>query len=140
MKNGVAEGVASDPHDPTYDQVLTIVSNYVLFDYIKVNSVQWIFDLSTFDLRKFFDLRKNFTVPKILVHKMFDLRKISRTPFFDLRKKNQAFWGKKGNFWQKMLKLKLIFFPYNKKKWYMASYMDSWASYLTINNIWKCSF
>ena len=38
-----------------------------------------------------FDLRKNFTVPKILVHKMFDLRKISRTPFFDLRKKNQVF-------------------------------------------------
>ena len=37
-----------------------------------------------FDLRKFFDLRKNFTVPKILVHKMFDLSKISRTPFFDL--------------------------------------------------------
>ena len=48
--------------------------------------------------RKFFDLRKNFTVPKILVHKMFDLRKISRTPFFDLRKKNQAFSGKKDNF------------------------------------------
>ena len=47
--------------------------------------------VSTFDLRKFFDLRKNFTVPKILVYKMFDLRKISRTPFFDLRKKNQAF-------------------------------------------------
>jgi len=44
-----------------------------------------------FDLRKFFDLRKNFTVPKILVHKLFDLRKISRTPFFDLREKNQAF-------------------------------------------------
>ena len=44
-----------------------------------------------FDLRKFFNLRKSFTVPKILVHKMFDLRKISRAPFFDLRKKNQAF-------------------------------------------------
>ena len=67
--------------------------------------VQWIFDLSTFDLGKFFDLRKNFTVPKILVHKMFDLRKVSRAPFFDLRKKNWAFWGKKGNFCQKMLKL-----------------------------------
>ena len=79
--------------------------------------VQWIFDLSTFDLRKFFDLRKNFTVPKILVHKMFDLRKISRTPFFDLRKKNQAFWGKKGNFWQKMLKLELFFSLKQKKTW-----------------------
>ena len=44
-----------------------------------------------FDLRKFFDLRKNFTVPEILVHKMFDLRKISRTPFFDLRKKIKHF-------------------------------------------------
>ena len=48
---------------------------------------------------------------------MFDLRKISRTPFFDLRKKNQAFWGKKGNFWQKMLKLKLFFFLITKKTW-----------------------
>ena len=57
----------------------------------RINILQWIFDLSTFVLRKFFDLRKNFTVPKILVHKMFDLRKISRNPFFDLRKKNQAF-------------------------------------------------
>ena len=46
---------------------------------------------------------------------MFDLRKISRTPIFDLRKKNQAFSGKKGIFWQKMLKLE-FFFPYNKKK------------------------
>ena len=35
--------------------------------------VQWIFDLS-----------------------MFDLRKVSRNPFFDLRKKNQAYWGKNG--------------------------------------------
>ena len=35
---------------------------------------------------------------------MFDLGKISRTPFFDLRKKNQAFLGKKGNFWQKIPK------------------------------------
>ena len=51
-----------------------------------------------FDLRKFFDLRKNFTVPKILVHKMFDISKISRTPFFDLRKENHGFLGKKGNF------------------------------------------
>ena len=50
--------------------------------------LQCIFDLSTFDLRKFFVLRKNFTVPKILVYK---IRKISRTPFFDLRKKNRAF-------------------------------------------------
>ena len=41
-----------------------------------------------FDSRKFFDLRKTFTVPKILVHKMFDIdiRKISRTPFLDLMK------------------------------------------------------
>ena len=77
--------------------------------------VQCIFDLSMFYIRKFFDLRKNFTVPKILVHKMFDLRKISRTPFFDLRKKNQAFGGKKGNFWQKLLKLKLFFFLTTKK-------------------------
>ena len=61
--------------------------------------VQWIFDLSMFDLRKFFDLRKNFTVPKILVHKMFDLSKISKTPFFDLRKKICGFWSKKCNFW-----------------------------------------
>ena len=60
------------------------------FDLINL-VVQCIFDLSTFYIRKFFDLRKNFTVPKILVHKMFDLRKVSRTPFFDLRKKNQAF-------------------------------------------------
>ena len=37
---------------------------------------------------------------KILVHKIFYLRKIYRTPFFDLSKKNQAFWGKIGNFWQ----------------------------------------
>ena len=69
--------------------------------FISAFIVQWISDSSTFDLRKFFDLRKNFTVPKILAHKMFDLRKISRTPFFDLREKNQAFWGKKGNIWQK---------------------------------------
>ena len=58
---------------------------------IEIFVVQLIFDLSTFDLRKFFDLRKNFTVPKILVHKMFDLRKISRTPFFYLSKKKQAY-------------------------------------------------
>ena len=95
------------------------------------STVQWIFDLSMFYLRKFFDLRKNFPVPKILLHKMFDLRKISRTPFFDLRKKNQAFWGKKGNFWQKMLKLKSFFFLYNKKTWKNCT----WLSYLTINNI-----
>ena len=50
--------------------------------------VQWIFDSNRFDLRKFYDLRKNSTVPKILVHKMFDLRKISRTPFFDLEEKS----------------------------------------------------
>ena len=93
--------------------------------------------------KDFFDLRNNFTVPKSLVHKMFDLGKISRTPSFDLRKKNQAFWGKKGNFWQKMLKLRLLFFlitKNNMKELYIASYMDCWASYLTINNIWKCSF
>ena len=42
-----------------------------------------------FDLRKFFDLSKNFTVPKILV--MFDLSKIFRPPFFDLRKENSKF-------------------------------------------------
>ena len=52
-----------------------------------LSSCYFNFDLSMFDLRKFFDLWKNFTVPKILVHKIFDLRKISRTPFFDLRKK-----------------------------------------------------
>ena len=68
-----------------------------------------------FDLRKFFNLRKNFTIPQILIHKILDLRKISRTPFFDLRKKNQAFCGKKGNFWQKMLKLILFFFLITKK-------------------------
>ena len=61
-----------------------------MFDLRKIYRTP-IFDLSMFDLRKFFDLRKNFTVPKILVHKIFDLRKISRTPLFDLRKKNQAF-------------------------------------------------
>ena len=67
---------------------------------------------------------------------MFDLRKISRTQFFDVRKKNQAFLGKKGNFWQKMVKPDFFFLltKENMKKLYMASYMDSWASYLTINN------
>ena len=55
-----------------------------------ISKIEWIFDL-----------RKNFSVPKIFVHKMFDLRKVSRTPFFDLRKKNYRFWGKKGNFWLK---------------------------------------
>ena len=73
--------------------------------------LQWIFYLSTFDLRK------NYTVPKILVHQMFDLRKISKTPFFNLRKKNQAFWGKKGNFWQKILKSKKKNFVITKKTW-----------------------
>ena len=51
-----------------------------------------------FDLRKVFDLRKNFTIAKILVHKMFDLSKISRTPFFKLRKEICGFGSKKGNF------------------------------------------
>ena len=95
------------PHDINFhfsSQVKYCITTEVLFEPSPGLGdpfvVQWIFDL-----RKFFDLRKNFTVPKILVHKLFDLRKISKTPFLDLRKKNWAFWGKKGNFCQKMLKL-----------------------------------
>ena len=78
----------------------------------RINILQWIFDLSTFVLRKFFDLRKNFTVPKILVHKFFDLRKISRTTFFDLRKKICGFWSKKAYFWFRNFQISqtLIFF------------------------------
>ena len=119
------------------DHLLKISAKFHVF-YYTVN-----FRFKHVWFKKFFDLRKNFIVPKILVHKMFDLRKISRNPFFDLWKKNQAFWAKKGNFWQKMLKLKSFFIlitKQNMKKLYMASYLDSWASYLKINNIWKCSF
>ena len=56
--------------------------------------LQCIFDLSTFDLRKFFDLKKNFTVPKILVHKMFDLRKIFVAPKdFPVMPEGEKHWG-----------------------------------------------
>ena len=84
-----------------YNDLYRAVPLFMLFCFLIVwIAVQWIFNLSTFNLRKFF------TVPKILVHKKFDLRKITRNPFLNVRRKNQAFWGKKGNFWQKMLKLK----------------------------------
>ena len=106
---GTISGLTSLCNAYLWDSELNVCKNgkskilailvFIIYWNLSMYVVQWIFDLSMFDLRKFFDLRKNFTVPKILVHKMFDLRKISRTPFFDLRKETCGFSGEKGNFW-----------------------------------------